>query len=482
MRNWWKTLAIVAGSVLTLAGTWSSAWGQFPQGMGGPPGMGMGGPPGMGMGGPPGMMGMGGPPPGVFGGPAPGMPAEFPNPAQPSQEPASPFSIKDEGMPNAFTDLVDPRPRRIDPYTWSLRAEYLWWWIQKGDTPALVTTNSTVPPQVGAIGETNTRVVSGGGSAIDYPLIPGFRLTAGLAIGYLPPIEVSGFLVTRKWVVFAGGGNGQYLARPLQFVNIPATPVSGLETVEFVNVPGTAVGSINITSRMSYWGLDVNALFDFCDTSALRMAFIMGYRHNDLYESLEITHSITNNNPLIPQVRNLPVAGLTNTTVDQFRTRNSFDGGQIGLRAILSSGRFSLFTDLKLGMGVTTQHLLVDGYTNFASSNAGRGNASTSGGILAVRSNSGSRNERDFSLLPEGNMTLSCQVSPRVRVFGGYNVQYWQNVIRPGDHISSIGDSQQIPSDVTFNPNITATTPRAPSFVTRSFYSHGFQVGIEFGF
>jgi hypothetical protein len=59
---------------------------------------------------------------------------------------------------------------------------------------------------------------------------------------------------------------------------------------------------------------------------------------------------------------------------------------------------------------------------------------------------------------------------------------YWNRVIRPGDHLNSIVDSRQIPTDANFIPGFTGASPRFPNFVQRDFFARGFAVGIEIGF
>src|SRR5687767_11416606 len=144
MRRWWKALAIVAGGMLTLGGLLSPAPAQFPHDHG-----------------PSGGLFSGGPPPappkedpfsikddgrpnafttlldvrrktnyepifphfavlrnpfslGIFNRtPTAALPAEWPNPAQQSSDPVSPWTVREEGMPNGFTELCDPRPRHF---------------------------------------------------------------------------------------------------------------------------------------------------------------------------------------------------------------------------------------------------------------------------------------------------------------------------------------------------------------------------------
>src|ERR1051325_11462602 len=139
MRRWWKTLAVLAGGVLCLGGFLSSAHAQGP--LAGlfhkaPDGGHGKGPPDE-----PFTLTDRGEPnafttlmdvrpryqapalsrslrcnldslrPGIiFPTITPAVPADFPNPACPSNEPVPPWSVREEGMPNAFNELAGPRP------------------------------------------------------------------------------------------------------------------------------------------------------------------------------------------------------------------------------------------------------------------------------------------------------------------------------------------------------------------------------------
>jgi Putative beta barrel porin-7 (BBP7) len=381
MRSWWKRLRLMAGSLAFLGGMLSSAQGQFPSAPGGggygmPPGgmvsmppSGYGMPPGAG----PGMAG-GGMPPGAFGG-NPSMmsvPPDFPNPAKASPEPVSPFSIKDEGMPNAFSSLVDPRSNRTAPYNVAFRFEYLNWTI----TQAPLSTTA-------------------GDTSLDYSRMTGGRLTMGLAIGYIPPIEFSGFDFNRR------------------------TAVPNLGVAPGAIIPGGDGGTAGAVSHLSLWGIETNMFFNCADAQFFKIDFLMGYRHLDLYESLDITRTV--------------VRGRISSTsaVGTFPGRDAFDGGQIGVRTVFTVSRVSIFADVKLGMG-STYHSVV-------------GSASVP--------------DRTFSLVPESTITASFQMTPYFRFFGGYGIMGWSHVARPGD-------------------NLGGNT----SFSTHNFWANGFNGGIEIAF
>lgn len=488
MAKWWTKLGLAAASLGICA---LSASAQYPPGGGTMPpippisgAFGMGG-----MGGPPGAFGGGGPPPGV--------PADFPNPAQPSKEPVSPFTIKDEGMPNAFTDCETP-PRRTGPYALTFRGEYIGWQLQKGPlaVPLVTTTTNVNAGSFGQLGNANTVIlVNSGDHAIDYGSYSGgFRLTAGLAIGYLPPIELSGFSIRRNVTVFSGGSLSnptQLLAFPFQDVQpaaiIPGSGGVGTETAAVISVPlGSPVGGqggiINITSDLSFWGFEANAFLCLCDADVLHIDFIGGYRHMHLSETLNYYTQVGGaGGGVLFNGANLPANIFSSSTSDTFGTTNSFDGGQIGFRGILNLGRWAFFSDIKCAMGNSYENINVSGASTLNQTVAGRGLQATNGGLLALPSNSGSRSTNQFAFVPEATMSLSFQLADCIRFFGGYDVLYWSRVLRPGDAVSNVIDSRQIPTSANF-ANATYNGPISPPLQQRGFLAQGFFIGMEFGF
>jgi hypothetical protein len=415
-----------------------------------------------------------------------GGPAGFPNAAQLSQDPASPFSMRDDGTPNAFTELIDPRPRIPQPYTMVFRAEALSWWISKGPISADLVTTSTdskVTVQTGVLGQPGTQIlVPASAGAIDYRALYGFRASMGLAIGYVPPIEVSGFSFNRNFAVFDAGPptlRTPFLGQPLQNFNTMIAPNIGQEAVAGIRNPGVYTGTITIESRLSLWGVDVNTFFNCIDTGHFNVSLLLGYRHVDLYESLE-SH-ILDGGAMFFGGAKVP-AGFIEDVLDVFRTRNSFDGGQIGLRGVVTVDRFSVFSDIKLAMGNTYHTLTIDGKSTLVEPVMNRPQQTLRGGILAPLSNNGITSKNEFSVVPEANVSLSYQIGPHIRLFGGCSILYWSSVARPGDYINNIIDARGTPFSSLYNPKIAGLTPRLPPITLRDFWAEGVFVGIEIGF
>src|SRR5581483_3627531 len=88
---------------------------------------------------------------------------------------------------------------------------------------------------------------------------------------------------------------------------------------------------------------------------------------------------------------------------DRFRARTHFYGGQIGLQSEFHNGRLFVFVAGKMGYGRNFQNIDVNGKTTTPAGTVG-------GGLLAVASNSGRRNESEISIVPEANMTVGYQL------------------------------------------------------------------------
>jgi hypothetical protein len=222
------------------------------------------------------------------------------------------------------------------------------------------------------------------------------------------------------------------------------------------------------------WGVDANFLVPLTDNGVIQFDGMFGYRYARLNESFRVdsgyqaTVPTTFNGQVIP-------GGFAVSLVDEFAAQNEFNGGTIGIRNRLNYSRLTLMTDAKISLGVVHEALNVGGSTTLG------GGTTVPGGILALPSNSGLTTRQEFCVIPEVNVTLSLQLTPNIRVFGGYNLLWWSNVIRPADQISTAVDFRQVPIDRNFVPGFVGSAP-VPTFNTTSFFAHGINVGLEVGF
>src|SRR5262249_44828964 len=139
---------------------------------------------------------------------------------------------------------------------------------------------------------------------------------------------------------------------------------------------------------------------------------------------------------------------------DSFATRNRFYGGQLGLDGEWRLGRFFLGGVVKVGLGQTHQEVDIAGMQQLFTPAGGK--TAFNGGLLALPSNSGHFSRDQFSVVPEIGLKLGYNVTENVRVFVGYDLIYWTNVLRPGDQIDTTLNTAQIPN---FNINPAFAPP-----------------------
>jgi hypothetical protein len=455
MRKWVKRVGILSGGLLGLGGLLApveraqAQYGPLPQGHG------------------------------MFAAdPQPPMPAEFPNPAKGGGEPVSPFSIRDEGMPNAFT-CMDAPPSTTPPYHMLLRAEYLSWWMPRINVPGPLLTTSTdtvVGPTTGIPGAPGTLVLLNQES-YNMGATDGYRVTMGLAPGFMPPFEVSGMWFNRNSTIYNIASNGNLiLVRPFQTVN--AVNIGGLPTPtgQLVAAPGFGAGYFNASSTFNLWASDLDFFVNFADNGTIQLDFMFGYKHADYNDSFVMQNSTPPGTLFDGTV--LP-PGFQTQVVDSFAAHNQFNGGTLGLRSRLGWGRLMFWSDAKLSLGSTNEWISTNGSTTL-------GARVLPGGLLALPSNMGVTTRHEFSVIPELNLMVSCQITPNIRVFGGYNIFYWSSIVRSSDQISTIIDTTQLPTGPNagagaFIPGHVGSAP-LPGPHSTTFFAHGINLGFEVGF
>ncbi|HMP60901.1 MAG TPA: BBP7 family outer membrane beta-barrel protein [Gemmatales bacterium] len=262
-------------------------------------------------------------------------------------------------QPSAFvSELCDPlAPICCEPPRFWVGAEYLLWTIRPGPLPVPVATTSTlIPPPVtgavGRLGEPGTVVVLGN-QDLNYGTFSGLRMNVGYLISPSAGIslEGSGFFLERRtddnFAVTDDQGNN-LLAIPV--VNV----LSGNEGRAIYGFPGEFIGGIGISSGSRLWSAETNAaLLGIAERGAWRFDLLAGFRYADLNENVGIGAStFIIGQGFLSTYRDIQLfPGDTIITQDNFRARNQFYGGQIGLRAETTFRRFFLQGVAKIALG-----------------------------------------------------------------------------------------------------------------------------------
>jgi hypothetical protein len=329
-------------------------------------------------------------------------------------------------------------------------SEFLLWQLRSTPVAApLVTTASFADPLPGAIGQPGTRVVLGG-SPINAGVQPGGRTFLGYRndLGY--GVEV-GYLFSdashNQGASTTGLPGSPNLAVPV----FDPSGVSGLGGVPGQTIfvlpgpfPGALVGStaaqvpafrgaFNLGYSNQFQGAELNGTARLGDWGALRVDGLAGFRWFQLNENLTYTVATIG-------VPGSAVAGAFVNVTDQFRARNDFFGGQLGVRGTYELGRWSVSAAGKVALGDARQGATVRGTARASNGNLFFLTNNTAGqvlptGVFAQPSNSGSYSRDVFAALPEATVSVGYQLTRHVRVFAGYNFLFISNVLRPGDLI-----------------------------------------------
>jgi hypothetical protein len=322
-----------------------------------------------------------------------------------------------------------PCPCDEPPYdrVW-FRADYLIWWLRNDRLPVLATTGPAVLP-AGVEGGNGTRSVLSG--RVDHGAFSGGRFTAGAWLdedrefGVEASYFVLGEQVQEK---FRNTGRDSVLARP--FFNVNANAPSSL----LVSFPALASGFVRSREPTDFQGFEVNGRVNAYACWDDRVDTLAGVRYLNLDERLTVATQIVNTvaAPTLP--------GATISTIDSYRTRNEFYGGQVGAEVEFRRECWYLHIHGKLGLGDTHQELEITGGSTVTTPT---GTFTLPGGVLTQASNIGRISRDHFAVVPEVGIDLGYQVTEHIRVSFGYQFLFWNNVIRPGGQVDPAVDVAQ---------------------------------------
>lgn len=348
-------------------------------------------------------------------------------------------------------------------HTFYVGAEYLLWWTRGANTPPLVTTGNPLNPVAGRLDQPDTRVLYGNERLLD-GIRSGGRFSAGMWFDEDRCFGLEGnyfFLGRISDNYFVGSQGNPPLSRPFTDAN------TGKQAIEVTASPfppangvGPVSGYVDIKHSSDLWGYEANFRSNLWCCPSCSVDLLLGWRTLTLADNLRVTESVS------AVQGGFPVNFLL---VDEFRTHNRFDGGQIGLAGEqLLWGKWSVGWVAKVALGTTRQQADIFGATNI-------NGTVFPGGLLAQTSNSGSYSRNVFSVVPEAQINLGYQIMPWCRAFVGYNFLYWSNVARAAEQVN-----------LNINPNLLpggpGGGPNQPSFNwnTTGFWAQGINFGLQF--
>lgn len=341
--------------------------------------------------------------------------------------------------------------------------EYLGWFVDGIQLPALVTTGSGLA-NPGIIGMPDTRVLFGNEDVSD-DLRSGMRFSLGY---WFDPdtrhgIEIGGFGLSNandKFVASSEDGTG-VISRPVTFADL------GINGVEFVSLPGIVGGSVAVDADGGdLWGANLHYRRKLRETCNHRLDVFVGYRYLDSRESVGIEEN------LVALAGGFAIPGTEFRVNDSFATENHFHGCDLGFMTMHRFGSFSLECKGQVALGLVDKEVLINGSSTVTI--PGMVPMFTSAGLLANSMNNGRYSETDFAVLPEVNVTLRCQVTRNLQAHLGYSFLYLSDVARAGDQIDLNVNSTLV---FVAGPALRAFSPR-----TSDIWAHGFNAGLRVEF
>ena len=186
---------------------------------------------------------------------------------------------------------------------------------------------------------------------------------------------------------------------------------------------------------------------DCCCRSAFRLDVIGGYRYYGLSDNVSVQEQL---------VTLVPLAGGEQINItDSFRTRNFFNGSELGLIADYYHGRWSLEASAKMSMGWNHErhlHQRRDDTHRAERHGGSQPPPPPNGGLLGLYTNNGSYSQEIFMVIPEFGMQIGYQFTARLRPLSATTSSIgprWR--VPPTRSICSVND-QNIPGSGVANP------------------------------
>jgi hypothetical protein len=349
------------------------------------------------------------------------------------------------------------------------RGEFLWWRFRNDRVPPLITTS---PPSLNGTLQPGTTVLLSG-SALNVDDHFGGRFTGGFWLDECYTVGVEGnffFLprVDKTFTASSGQFPGMVIARPFLDLN------TMMESAQIATSPVLATGSVSAHQFSQLWGAEADLRCNLCCECAYRVDLLAGFRYVDLKEGLNITED------LFALPGGSAFGGDHILVNDRFNTRNQFYGGQLGVVGEYHYGAWFVEGRGKLALGANHETVDIFGFQTVTTPTGTMIPPDKPGGLLALSSNIGHHTRTRFSVIPELGVNLGYQFSDHIRVFAGYNLLYWTNVVRPGEQIDRGLDVNRIPRFPP-EPPIVGVRP-AVLFKETEFWAQGVNFGMEVRF
>jgi hypothetical protein len=222
---------------------------------------------------------------------------------------------------------------------------------------------------------------------------------------------------------------------------------------------------VNTSSNVQ--GFEALGVLNLYEGPNVRFYGLAGYRFFQAKESLRIETDSALGTFGPPGI-------FTAHTVDEVDTNNLFNGGLLGLRTNVTSGKYFIELDTKVSLGNVQQIVDRSGLTAGTLTTAGGTTNTVSPYGIFVRSPNSGRFERNaVTLLPEGALRVGLN-GKRCRIYVGYSVIYLSDVVRPADQLNRTIDLN------SFINGTVSANGQPQGLVKSDFWVQGITLGFEF--
>jgi hypothetical protein len=373
------------------------------------------------------------------------------------------------------------------------KGDYLYYSTKGMRLPPLITATPAGSGELPTLDNPNTLVLFGG-SRLNAEEHPGFQLQMGMWLDCCHKWGIEGEYFDLR-PASTGFSTGQVSGNNIQgrpIISAGPTPAPGTPGVELIGFPpgfddtASIAGMVNIDVSTYFQSAGFRLRRNLCSRerccesdccqsacacgvprlNGFRLDMIGGYRFYRLLDSVVIRENDIG--LLLPPFDDPTGVGTALNLVDSFRTKNEFQGGELGLIANIYRGRWSFEMMGKVALGNNHQIAKVGGgLIETVPNEASQG---FNGSLLAYHDIIGSHYNDEFGVIPELGLEIGYQLTCCLRTYVGYNILYWDKVARAGEQIS-----------LTV-PQLTEEGGPTFAFHQSSFWSQGLRVGAELRF
>jgi hypothetical protein len=384
-----------------------------------------------------------------------------------AQETLTPPAVSSAPMISDYT-MPNDGPFAPTSQDYWVTADYLFGWMKGDRLPHLVTTSPatvTDPTKAGVLGQSTTSVLLQG--LVNQDSRSGVRLGFGYVFDqdYGQAIE-AGFIYLPGQETAFGFNSAQHPILALPYTDVKVTPNVAAATL--IAFPGQSTGSINVDTKSGgFYGVNLGLSERVWEENGMRLDALLGYRFAAFNDTLRIASHI---NELAPN------PGTMLSTIDQFKAQNVFNGLDMGARTTFAWNNLSLGLLGKVAVGNMNRTVNIHGSQVVTVAPAAPD--VRTGGMYALKSNSGRHNDGEINLLPEIGANLSWQMRQNVALRVGYSAIFLNQIARADDQIDFKINPDLLP------PGASNATPNKPSYheVHSQLWIQTLNLGVDFKF